>query len=86
MEERQLTYISLFSSAGVGCYGFKQQGFQCIATCELLKDRLDIQRCNHKCKYDTGYIEGDLTSSDVKETLFNQVEYYKLKEHIIVVK
>lgn len=82
MEERQLTYISLFSSAGVGCYGFKQQGFQCIATCELLKDRLDIQRCNHKCKYDTGYIEGDLTSSDVKETLFNQVEYYKLKEHI----
>ena len=22
-----LTYISLFSSAGVGCYGFKQGGF-----------------------------------------------------------
>lgn len=82
MEERQMTYISLFSSAGVGCYGFKQNGFQCIATCELLKDRLNIQRCNHKCKYETGYIDGDLTSNNVKETLFNEVEHYKLIEHI----
>ena len=29
---KKLTYISLFSSAGIGCYGFKQQGFKCIAT------------------------------------------------------
>lgn len=82
MEKRQLTYISLFSSAGIGCYGFKQNGFQCIATCELLKDRLDVQRCNHKCKYETGYIEGDLTSNNVKDTLFNEVEHYKFIEHI----
>ena len=26
------TYISLFSSAGIGCYGFKQSGYECIAT------------------------------------------------------
>lgn len=31
------TYISLFSSAGVGCYGFKQEDFECIATNELLQ-------------------------------------------------
>jgi DNA (cytosine-5)-methyltransferase 1 len=28
----KLTYISLFSSAGVGGYGFKQAGFECVAT------------------------------------------------------
>ena len=33
------TYISLFSSAGVGCYGFKQEGYYCIATVELLERR-----------------------------------------------
>ena len=30
------TYVSLFSSAGIGCYGFKQAGFECIATNEFL--------------------------------------------------
>jgi len=33
---KNLTYISLFSSAGVGCFGFKQQNFHCIATNEYL--------------------------------------------------
>lgn len=42
------TYISLFSSAGVGCYGFKEEGFYCIATVELLERRLKIQTYNHK--------------------------------------
>ena len=32
----KLTYISLFSSAGVGCYGFKTEGFECVATNEQL--------------------------------------------------
>ena len=26
------TYITLFSSAGVGCYGFKLNGFECVVT------------------------------------------------------
>ena len=30
----KLTYISLFSSAGIGCYGFKMEGYECIATNE----------------------------------------------------
>lgn len=37
------TYISLFSSAGIGCYGFKLEGFDCIATNELIARRLEIQ-------------------------------------------
>lgn len=28
------TYISLFSSAGIGCYGFKLENFECVATNE----------------------------------------------------
>ena len=55
-----LTYISLFSSAGVGCYGFKEAGFECIATNEILEKRLNIQKINHKCKYESGYILGDI--------------------------
>ena len=44
------TYISLFSSAGIGCYGFKLEGFDCIATNELIARRLEIQKFNNKCK------------------------------------
>lgn len=53
---KNLTYISLFSSAGVGCYGFKMEGFECVATNELLPKRLEVQKCNSKCRYDSGYI------------------------------
>lgn len=78
--KRKFTYISLFSSAGVGCYGFKKEGYECIATCELLPTCLDIQKANNKCKYDTGYIVGDLTKSSTKELLFNEVKMWKETE------
>ena len=51
-----MTYISLFSSAGFVCYGFKMEGFDCIATNELIERRLNVQKANKKCKYETGYI------------------------------
>ena len=50
------TYISLFSSAGIGCYGFKLEGFDCVATNELITRRLEVQKFNKKCKYESGYI------------------------------
>mgnify|MGYP004557860603 FL=1 len=50
------TYVSLFSSAGVGCYGFKEEDFYCVATVELLEKRLKIQSYNNKCVYKSGYI------------------------------
>lgn len=78
----KLTYISLFSSAGVGCYGFKQAGFECVATNELISRRLDIQRFNNKCKYDSGYICGDITKDETKEILYSQIELWKKKEKI----
>ena len=78
----KLTYISLFSSAGVGCYGFKMEDFDCIATNELLDNRLEIQKINNKCKYDTGYISGDITKSATKEKIFKEIDNWKEKEKI----
>lgn len=77
-----MTYISLFSSAGVGCYGFKLEDFSCIATNELIERRLNIQKYNNKCKYDSGYICGDITTNEVKECLFEQIDLWKKKEKL----
>ena len=76
------TYISLFSSAGIGCYGFKLEGFDCIATNELIARRLDIQRFNKKCKYESGYICGDITTDDTKNALYNEIDLWKKKENL----
>lgn len=76
------TYISLFSSAGVGCYGFKLEGFDCIATNELIPRRLDVQRFNHKCKYESGYLCGDITAQETKDALYAQIELWKQNEGV----
>ena len=76
------TYISLFSSAGVGCYGFKEQGYECIATSELLERRLNIQRFNQKCKYNSGYIVGDISLEKNKKKIFAEVALWKEKEKL----
>lgn len=87
--KKPLTYISLFSSAGVGCYGFKQNGFECIATNELLTKRLKIQAYNKKCKYESGYIGGDISNITVKKKLFSELklwqEKYKIKEPDVII-
>lgn len=82
MVEDKLTYISLFSSAGVGCYGFKLEGFECIATNELITRRLDIQKYNKKCKYESGYICGDITKDATKKELYDQIALWKKKESL----
>ena len=76
------TYISLFSSAGIGCYGFKLEGFECVATNEIIERRLSIQKVNQKCKYDTGYIGGDITTDETKNSLYNEIDFWKAKEKI----
>ena len=76
------TYISLFSSAGIGCYGFKLEGFDCIATNELIARRLEIQKFNNKCKYESGYICGDITDDATKNALYNQISFWRKKEGV----
>lgn len=66
--------MSLFSCAGVGCYGFKQEGYHCIATNELVQRRLNVQKFNSKCNYDSGYISGDITSIETKEKIYAEID------------
>lgn len=77
-----MNYISLFSSAGVGCFGFKEEGFEGIATSELIERRLDIQRFNNKVKYDEGYILGDITQDEIKKQLYDSIDLFKQKENV----
>lgn len=70
------SYVSLFSSAGVGCYGFKELGFHCVATVELLEKRLKIQRYNEKCMLSSGYICGDMTQSETKARIFEELKLW----------
>lgn len=71
---KNLTYISLFSSAGIGCYGFKQQGFKCVVTNEYLEKRIKIQQYNNKCDYESGYIQGDLSKKEIQERIYKEIE------------
>ena len=82
MKNKKYTYISLFSSAGVGCYGFKMEDFECVATNELIERRLNVQKVNHKCKYDSGYICGDITLDETKNRLFDEIKLWNKKENI----
>ena len=64
---RRMTYVSLFSCAGIGCYGFKQENYDCVATVELIERRLNVQKYNHKCRYESGYICGDITLKETQD-------------------
>lgn len=78
--KKPLTYISLFSSAGVGCYGFKLEGFSCVATVEILEKRLDIQRFNLKCDYDSGYISDDIITVEAKNKIYSELLKWNIRE------
>ena len=76
------TYISLFSCAGVGCYGFKMNNFECIASNELLEHRIAVQRANHKCRYESGYICGDATSSETHQRIVDEIQMWRDKHNL----
>ena len=72
-----LTYVSLFSCAGVGCYGFKKEGFECVATNELEPRRLEVQKFNAKCRFASGYIGGDITLDVTKQLIYDEIERWQ---------
>lgn len=78
--KERLTYISLFSSAGVGCFGFKKQGFKCIATNELVERRIAVQIANNKCDSSSGYICGSLKESSVKQRIYEELKKEKIED------
>ena len=77
LKDGTLTYVSLFSSAGIGCHGFKLEGFECVATNEFLPRRLAIQKSNGKCRFETGYVAGDARSEETKDAIRAEVERWK---------
>lgn len=77
LKDKTLTYISLFSCAGVGCFGFKKAGFECIATNELIERRLNVQKFNNKCKYGSGYICDDITTDETKDKIFAEIKKWE---------
>lgn len=79
LKDKSLTYVSLFSCAGVGCYGFRMEGFHCVATNELLPRRLDVQKANHKCEYESGYVPGDITTDEVKQHIYTEIDRWTKK-------
>jgi DNA (cytosine-5)-methyltransferase 1 len=80
IKNNPLTYVSLFSSAGVGCYGFKQEDFECVATNEIIERRLNVQRHNNKCRYESGYISDDITQEEAKNKIRRELDFWK-KNH-----
>lgn len=78
---KPLTYVTLFSAAGLGCYGFKLEGYECVATVEIMKKRLMFQRYNDKCTYDSGYISEDITDEETKEQLRTELRRWNINEN-----
>ena len=77
LKDKTLTYISLFSCAGVGCFGFKKAGFECIATNELIERRLNVQKFNNKCRFESGYICDDITTEETKGKIFTEIKKWE---------
>ncbi|MBU2633252.1 DNA (cytosine-5-)-methyltransferase [Patescibacteria group bacterium] len=82
LKKNPLTYISLFSSAGVGCYSFKLEDFECIASVEIIKRRLNIQKHNDKCRYESGYIADDITKKETQQKIKDEISFWN-KNHKI---
>ena len=67
--QEKLGYISLFSGAGIGTYGFKLENYECIVTSELLGKRLEIQKYNNVCHGPDSYISGDIRDPEVSKSI-----------------
>lgn len=53
------------------------EGFECVATNELLSRRMDVQRVNKKCKLNSGYIPGDITQSAIKQKIYDEIDKWE---------
>jgi DNA (cytosine-5)-methyltransferase 1 len=73
-----LSYVSLFSGAGIGCYGFTLENYECVVTNEVVAKRLNVQRMNNKCKTEDGYVLGDLSQDSIKKKIINTVRKWLL--------
>jgi DNA (cytosine-5)-methyltransferase 1 len=76
-----MNYVSLFSSAGVGDFGFYKAGFNLIASNELIPRRMAVQLANNIAKDQSAYIVGDITTKEIQDKIVEKVEEkYKLTD------
>jgi len=53
------------------------ENFRCIATNELIAKRMDIQKVNDICEFDSGYIVGDISESKIKEKIYTEIKRWE---------
>jgi len=51
-----------------------------VASNELLEPRIEVQRVNHKCKYESGYICGDATKPETHQRIYEEIEMWRDRE------
>jgi DNA (cytosine-5)-methyltransferase 1 len=51
----------------------------CVATNEIIAKRLDVQKANNICKYDSGYIVGDIQEPDIKKKIYDEIRKWRKK-------
>ena len=66
-----MTYVTLFSGAGIGCNDLKKLDFQCLLSAEIEKKRIEIQKLNKDCQY---FINDDLDKKEVIEYILKKLE------------
>ena len=77
LKDKSLTYVSLFSASGVGCFGFHMEHYHCIATNEILPRRMDVQRANRICDFNSGYVAGDICHPETKQQIYDEIQRWK---------
>ncbi|MDK8821268.1 DNA cytosine methyltransferase [Corynebacterium accolens] len=70
------SYISLFSSGGIGDLGFKLEDYECIASAELLSKRLEIQRLNDIAAPED-LICGDLLQNHLYDKIISRADQWQ---------
>ena len=53
-----------------------------MATNELIERRLEVQRAHETCKYESGYIQGDISDKEVKDQLFAEIARWRKHESL----
>lgn len=48
-----------------------------MATVEIINRRLDVQKHNKKCLYQSGYIADDITKKSTKEKIFSEIDLWR---------
>jgi len=71
-------YVSLFSGGGVGSYAFRELGFKCILTNELIERRLNVQKVNNVCENKEDYHSGDVKNELIKKAIYKKLSNHKI--------